>query len=123
MTEAVYQFTVDFPPSLNNLYATVRGRRVLSSRGRAYKVTAARQALEQGVREPLEGPLAIRLAFYPPDRRRRDGDNLCKALFDSMKGRAWIDDSQLARCEWTKHEPKGTARVEVAIGRYESKGE
>jgi len=31
------KFSLPLPPSVNHLYATVRGRRVLSAEGRAYK--------------------------------------------------------------------------------------
>jgi hypothetical protein len=46
----------------------------------------------------IEGPLAVQIEVYPPDNRRRDIDNLQKALLDAMQhGGAYGDDSQIVR--------------------------
>lgn len=52
--------------------------------------------LERGVREMLTGRLAVTIHAFPPDRRRRDLDNLMKALLDSLEhAGVYEDDSQI----------------------------
>jgi crossover junction endodeoxyribonuclease RusA len=49
-------------------------------------------------RKPVTGSLSIQIDVYPPDRRRRDLDNILKALLDSLGHAAVIeDDSQFDR--------------------------
>lgn len=61
---------------------------------------------------------AVRLTFCPPDRRRRDRDNMlasCKALIDAVAAAAGIDDSRfeltIAVGEPVKH---GCVVVEIS---------
>ena len=40
--------------------------------------------------------LAVKVEVYPPDRRRRDIDNVQKPILDALeKGQAYEDDSQI----------------------------
>jgi len=49
----------------------------------------------KGVR-PMTGRLAVAIEVFPPDQRRRDLDNLLKAIGDSLQhGGAFPDDSQI----------------------------
>ncbi len=53
---------------------------------------------------PLRESVAVTISVMPPDRRRRDLDNLLKLLLDAMNGILWSDDSQIddlhiVRCE------------------------
>jgi len=44
----------------------------------------------------FEGRLAVQVEVQPPDRRRRDIDNLGKSLFDSLQhAGVYLDDSQI----------------------------
>jgi len=106
-------FTLPFPPSTNNLYATVRGRRVLSAEGRRFKQAAAAMALSAGVR-PLTGDVSVALDVYRP-RRAGDLDNTIKATLDALKGIAWADDSQVTRIVATRFEDKRNPRVDAMV--------
>jgi len=45
---------------------------------------------------PAQGRLAVTIEVYPPDRRRRDIDNLLKAVLDACQhGGAFPDDSHI----------------------------
>jgi crossover junction endodeoxyribonuclease RusA len=46
----------------------------------------------------LTGRVALECRFFMPDARRKDGDNLLKAVADSLNGVAYDDDSQVV--EW-----------------------
>ena len=69
-----------------------------------YMNTLAAMAKEQYSGKPLINPLTVRISFNfkyskakteEPMPRKPDIDNLFKALFDSLTGIAWVDDSQI----------------------------
>lgn len=105
--------TLPYPISVNAMYATVRGRRVLSADGRWYKYDAALTALQQGVR-PLAGPVRFTLHLYRP-QKSGDLDNYLKCLWDSLKGVAWEDDRQVEELHAYRHEDPEDPRAEVEI--------
>lgn len=109
-----FEFEVDYPPSTNNLYPTVNGRRVKSREAKAYQESAAWAARVAGVREPLEGSVVVEVVLESPATRRRDIDNALKALFDAFTGVCWRDDSQVDELHAFKR-PGGTARCFVKI--------
>ena len=107
-----------FPPSVNHYYRHVGPRTLISREGRRFRerVTSVLAAL--GVR-PLAGPLEVCIDLFPPDRRRRDIDNVQKALLDSLQhGGAYEDDSQIVRLVIEKREVFPGGRVIVTIGRH-----
>ena len=75
------EITLPVPPSINHQYATVRGRRVLSSAGRTYKQQAGQQLWLALSRSPHKHtlmqrlraePLALSIRFYFTSPLRRD---------------------------------------------------
>lgn len=69
-----------------------------------------------GVRDPMEGPLAIDIALYPPDRRARDADNTLKCILDSLQKAGVVkNDSQFVDLRVRKHEPVSGGKVVVEI--------
>lgn len=91
------RFELPLPPGINQQYATVNGRRVLSRASRGYKVEVARivrrlraegqisEALVEALREGFMG-LFIDFYFETPHRRDLDGglkiaqDAICEAI-------------------------------------------
>ena len=91
------EFILPWPPSVNTMYATFQGRRILSRKGREYHRTVAALLLRDfGKLQPLTGRLRVERLYFPPDQRRRDISNLSKAIDDALtKAGIWIDDSQI----------------------------
>ncbi|MCC7407353.1 MAG: RusA family crossover junction endodeoxyribonuclease [Phycisphaeraceae bacterium] len=84
-----------FPPSVNHYWRHFRGRMVISEQGRSYREKVQAVLAATNVR-PANGRVAVRVEAFPPDRRRRDLDNLLKALCDALEhGGAFVDDSQI----------------------------
>lgn len=61
----------------------------------------AHQAMYQ--RDVMEGPVEVYIDFYLPDRRRRDIDNLSKAVLDACNGIVWQDDQQIVSLHLNKY--------------------
>ena len=92
-----FTLRLPYPPSLNNLYATVQGRRVLSARGRQYHTEVAwlvRQT-RQGA-PPLTGRLGFQMEVHRHDKRPCDLSNLVKVTEDAIaEGGGYGNDNQI----------------------------
>jgi Holliday junction resolvase RusA-like endonuclease len=107
------EFELPYPPSLNHYWRRVGARTLLSRGGRAFREAVGAILAARGV-QPLDGPLEIAIDVHPPDRRRRDLDNLQKALLDALQhGGAYHDDSQIDVLVIRRRDvlPEGMVRV------------
>ena len=88
--------TLEYPPSVNNYWERSRhGGMRLTDEARTYKKLIKWMLVAKKLGKPLEGRISAKLTVYPPDRRRRDLDNVLKAVLDAMEGAVYIDDSQI----------------------------
>lgn len=93
---------IPYPPSVNSYWRAVKGRVILSKRGREYRdavYVAINSAFEPDDVEdprPLLGRLKVKITATMPDKRRRDIDNINKAALDAL-GYAGVygDDEQI----------------------------
>lgn len=94
----------------------VRGRAFTPRATAAFerKVALCAKVALQG-RGPVVGPVEVVCAFYLPDARRRDGDNLFKSVTDALNGLAYADDSQICSGHWTKHIDRENPRCVVTV--------
>lgn len=89
------ELELPMPPTVNRIWRRVGNRTVLSRDGRNYRSRVRALLAARGV-QLLEGRLAVVIDVHPPDRRRRDLDNLHKGLLDSLQhGGLFRDDSQI----------------------------
>jgi crossover junction endodeoxyribonuclease RusA len=80
------QIRLPYPPSVNSYWRTVNGRTLVSAAGRKYPRACAGEILAANVaipERPIPGPVYVGVDLWPPDRARRDVDNVLKALFDA----------------------------------------
>lgn len=90
-----------WPPSVNHYWSTDRiGRWHLKKAGRNYRLAVFACLKVQGWlgKHPIfRQPLGAWIDLYPPaDRRKRDVDNVLKALLDALQNcRVMKDDSQV----------------------------
>lgn len=88
--------TLPWPPSVNQYWRTFKGRMLLSAKGREYRQTVLANALAERFPKYGDSRMAVEIVAYPPDRRRRDLDNLLKGLLDAMQAAGvYDDDSQI----------------------------
>jgi Holliday junction resolvase RusA-like endonuclease len=66
-------------------------------------------------REPMAGPVAVRLVFCLPTHRRVDCENLAKPVNDALTGIVWNDDSQVVELNVVKRLGSSQPDVFVAV--------
>ena len=78
-----YSIDLPFPISINGLYRVVRGKPILSAQYRAWIAEADALVLSQRIGPP-QPLLTFSAAIFlcAAQRKRRDIDNLAKAVFD-----------------------------------------
>lgn len=117
MTERkAFAATLPYPPSVNSIWRRVGSKTLLSADGREYHARVENAVALLMTRYPVPpAPHAVRLSFVVPDRRKRDLDNVLKAILDPVY-RAFktkhktMDDSVITRIEATKrYEGPGTS--------------
>ncbi len=111
------QIALPWPPSTNTYWrhptrGPLAGRHLISEQGRAYRATVIGIA----PRLQLAGRLAVHGTVTPPDRRRRDIDNLLKSLLDSLThAGVWLDDEQIDDLRITRSQAGKGGQVIVEI--------
>lgn len=107
-----------FPPSVNAYWrhpvsGNLVGRHLVSEKGRAYRASVLGIAMRYRI-PMFQSRLSVSVDVFPPDRRRRDLDNLLKALLDGLvHARVIEDDSLIDKLTVERYQtaPKGLVRV------------
>mgnify|MGYP001584765798 FL=1 len=105
-----------YPPTVNHYYARNRNGSVrLGAAGKTYRAEV--WAICHQVRlQRLAGPVAMGIEVFPPDARRRDLDNILKALLDALQyGGAYNDDNQIVHIEITRYPHQKVGAVWVRL--------
>jgi crossover junction endodeoxyribonuclease RusA len=117
-TRLMMTIELPYPPSVNHYWRRVGARTLISRQGRSFRSDVVR-LLEQRGMTPLAGPLDVRLEVHPPDRRRRDLDNLHKSLLDALQhGGAYADDGQIDRIDTWRFDPVEGGKVVVRVAPF-----
>ena len=115
--------TLPYPPSVNHYWRHVPNRGTLISKeGREYRIGVIGEIMliKHLHNFPLEGRLAVLIHATMPDRRKRDIENIQKALLDSLEhAGVYLDDSQIddlriIRCG-VDPEKKGNVDVIISV--------
>ena len=89
------EITLPWPPTVNSYWRTYKGRIIISKEGREYRKAVADQVLIQRAAKHIDYAVKVEIKCFRPDRRRRDLDNLLKALLDSMTHAGVMEDDAL----------------------------
>ena len=110
--------TLPFPPTVNTYYRNVKGRTLMSERGRNFRNIALMCCAFQKVPAIAIGTrLSVILNLYPPNHRKWDIDNRAKACLDALQHAGVIPDDEqvdrltINRCPVTKEDD----RVDIVI--------
>lgn len=121
------RLTLPWPPSVNHYWRNFRGRVVISQEGRAFREDV-RALLDPGAaatcqlggngprKPPCGGRIALCMDAFPPDRRRRDLDNIQKSVIDAMQHAGmYQDDAQIDLLLTRRREVIKTGHVEIQL--------
>jgi crossover junction endodeoxyribonuclease RusA len=116
--------TLPVPPSVNHLYATVNGRRVLSRAGRDFKALVADEVEAWQDREQIANAaietfgrhyLSLTLTFYFSTTLRRDLDGGLKIAQDALCEAIGVNDNLVAEIHLNKRVDRQHPRMEVLL--------
>ncbi len=89
------EITLPWPPSVNNYWRMWQGRMVISNEGRKYRKAVSELVMvHQGTRS-IDGKVKMTIEAWRPDNRKRDLDNLLKAVLDSLTHAGVYHDDSL----------------------------
>lgn len=88
------QLDLPYPPSVNRYWRHNRGVTHISAEGRKYREDVCRFARANLI-ETMDCPVAVDILLNPPDRRRRDVDNVLKAVLDGLQHGGILKDDSL----------------------------
>ena len=109
--------TLPYPPSINHYWRRVGPRTLISREGRTFRKNVCALLGGGGPRKPpAGGRIALCMDAFPPDRRRRDLDNIAKPVLDAMEhAGVYEDDSQIDLLVTRRRDPVAGGRLEVRI--------
>ena len=115
--------TLPWPPSVNQYWrhpssGPLAGRHLISEKGRDYRTKVLNWLTVKGHRHQLADRLDVSILCYPPDRRRRDLDNVLKAALDALVfAGVMLDDSQIDRLSIERREVHEPGHLKIKIER------
>ena len=91
-----YRITLPWPPSNNTYYRHGRGKNYISVKGEKYRQSVIKLIRSKNLDIKTPARLKFKITANPPDKRRRDLDNMLKAPFDSLTHAGFMcDDEQI----------------------------
>ena len=89
----MYELYLPYPPTINSYYVKTRQGVFISKKGRVFREAAAEAVNEQLPDAAISFAVLIEIVLHPPDRRKRDIDNVVKPTLDALtKAGLWTDD-------------------------------
>ena len=91
-------FELPWPPSINNYWRRHGNTYFISIKGKKYREDVVYSCFRYKDHFKDDVKISINIDAFPPDKRRRDLDNVLKALLDSLQhAKVFKDDNQIDR--------------------------
>ena len=111
------KITLPYPPSVNHYWGQLGSKKFLGKKGKEFR-EAVILSVYNARKVGLNGRLHIEVYLYPPDKRKRDIDNVLKPLLDAMEhAGCYENDSQIDKLCVTRREVMlgGSCYVEIKV--------
>lgn len=109
------QLTLPWPPSVNHYWGQSGKQRFIGKRGKDFRLAVSEECAINGI-NALEGRLAMHVALFPPDKRKRDVDNILKSLLDACEhAGCYESDSQIDELHVIRQQPRPGGGCTVII--------
>lgn len=90
------EITLPWPPSANTYWRRNGSRYFISSKGQQYRHETTIKCIPYRHHFDADSRISVSINAYPPDKRKRDLDNLFKSVLDSLQfSTVFVDDSQI----------------------------
>ena len=92
-------FRLDWPPTINTYWRYKLSKHgspliYVTEKGQKYKRDGYIRLAEQNVPKGMAGRVEVIIDAYPPDRRKRDIDNITKVILDVLQDYGVFDDDE-----------------------------
>ena len=114
------KLTLPYPPTINHYYGNLKqGGKYIKPKGKIFRQSVWAQVLPLKHRVFIK-PVSVDVQIFPPDRRKRDIDNINKALLDALEhAQIYANDNQIIKLSLVKHPFDGAGRVVVTVNELE----
>ncbi len=107
MLEQELFLTMPWPPSVNNMYSRSSFGVYMTDKARDFKKTHSWHICNQAVTQlskslPITETVELIISAYPPDKRKRDDDNIHKILSDILVQSKVLKDDSLIKKRTTE---------------------
>jgi crossover junction endodeoxyribonuclease RusA len=104
-----------WPPTANTYWRRNGGRYFISKRGQDYREYVAKACYAYQGLFVAEDRLRVKIKAYPPDRRKRDLDNLFKSTLDSIQHAGlYVDDCQIDKLS-IERMPEHEGKISICV--------
>lgn len=92
----ILRIELPYPPSVNHYYIRAKSGVILGAKGRQYRRDVNLLCVKYRGHITADMRISLVVNVYPPDKRKRDLDNLMKAVGDSLQyAGVYPDDNQI----------------------------
>ena len=109
------EFVLPYPPTVNTYWRRHGNTYFISEAGKRYRRDVALIVRQQQLKLNLSGRPAIEIIAEPPDKRRRDLDNILKAPLDALTHAGLLIDEQFDEINIVRGLPVCGGRLGVNI--------
>lgn len=100
------RFDLDYPPSINHYYVRTKSGVAIGPRGKKYRSDAILMLHRFKNHFTRDARVSLTINVFPPDKRRRDLDNILKCCLDSLQhAKVFDDDNQVDMLTVIRREP------------------
>lgn len=106
--------TLSWPPSVNKYWLASGHRRYISPQGIAFRQSVISLCPKDF--PTFIGRVSVKITAFPPDKRKRDLDNICKAIFDSLQHAGiYADDFQVGYFSIERAHVVKNGKIELTV--------